>query len=315
MSYPTCSFILTRGTLCESPALKDNDFCYFHHRDRQRKENLQQARELKCSDQFYKYPMQQELLNPEIIESLDIPSLDDGPSIQVAVTNIVRAVLSGHVSDKRAGLALFGCQIAVTNLSHTNVTISQFEADKAATTDANPIPPYLTTKPQPAGYLEQLAAARKLIDQAQKLHNGVSEARPAPASAPAAKEIGTRSAQPSALDTGNRKLETAFERASPQIRQNDEFSSRGEGGTKKTPAPPSTLETRKEKLETATRETRNVQRETSRDTIRVLRNPGPNSKTFAEHVKLADALYKGTIAAEEFKKEQKKEQRNGSSSG
>jgi hypothetical protein len=330
--YETCTYILTRGTLCESPALKGAKLCYFHYRDAQRKENLQQARELKCSDQFYKYPMQQELLNPEIVESLDIPALDDGASIQVAVTNIVRLVLSGHISDKRAGLALFGCQIAAINLGKANIGVGKYDADKAATTDANPIPPFLTTKPHPAGYEEELRAARKLIDTAQKLSRsgGVSEAgadrrNPEQSEGPASRE----KRETATLETRNEKLETTSSRHS-------EARSAEEPASPATPQPDRALSdpglptaplagwnrSGFERVggsdpvtQSAVRETGNGKPETpSRDSVRVWRRPpGPNSKTFAEHIKLADALYKGKLAAEEFKKEEKNA-RGGSSS-
>ena len=141
--YPTCNYIFTRGTYCLSPAMRDQQFCYFHSRDHQRKRNLEEARSLKTSDHYSKYPEQRELLDPEIIESLDIPSLDDGPSIQVAATNIIRAILSGHVSEKRGGLALYGLQVAAGNLKRVNTRIYESELDRVPDVDPDPIKPLL----------------------------------------------------------------------------------------------------------------------------------------------------------------------------
>jgi hypothetical protein len=82
---PKCQFIRTNGTQCGSPALKEAKLCYYHERDRKRIENFQQARGLKSDDYMNGHPALQASLNPEIMESLDMPALDDAVSIQVAL--------------------------------------------------------------------------------------------------------------------------------------------------------------------------------------------------------------------------------------
>jgi hypothetical protein len=159
--YPTCTFVKTNGTVCECPKLKEADFCYYHHRDHLRRLNLQQAREVKCSDYFYKYSEQQRALNPEIIESLDIPSLDDPESIQVALTNLVRAICSNHIEDKKAGLALYGLQLAAMNVGR--VRLKQFENRNVTLRDPRPIYPFSKTLgPQP----EPPSATESTLDAA-----------------------------------------------------------------------------------------------------------------------------------------------------
>src|SRR4051812_30694629 len=90
---PKCHFIRTNGTQCGSPALKEANLCYYHERDRQRVENLHQARGLKCDDYMNGYAQLQASMNPEIMQSLDMPALDDALSIQVAITNLIRAIV------------------------------------------------------------------------------------------------------------------------------------------------------------------------------------------------------------------------------
>jgi hypothetical protein len=138
--YPTCNFIKTNGTVCESPAMKDRELCYYHGRDKTRIENFQQARGLKSDDYMNGHPALQASLNPEIMESLDIPALDDAASIQVALTNLLRAVCYEHISEKRAGLALYALQVAVSNLSNLQLAIT--EGQKVATQDPQPIHPF-----------------------------------------------------------------------------------------------------------------------------------------------------------------------------
>src|SRR6266403_1345548 len=138
--YPTCNFIKTNGTICESPAMKDRELCYYHGRDKSRVENFQQARGLKSDDYMNGHPALQASLNPEIMESLEMPALDDAVSIQVALTNLLRAVCYEHISEKRAGLALYALQVAVSNLANLQLAIT--EGQKVATQDPQPIHPF-----------------------------------------------------------------------------------------------------------------------------------------------------------------------------
>jgi hypothetical protein len=137
---PKCQFVRTNGTQCGSPALKEAKLCYYHERDRKRVENFHQARGLKCDDYMNGHPALQASLNPEIMESLEMPALDDAVSIQVALTNLVRAICYEHISEKRAGLALYGLQVAVSNLPKVQLAIA--EGQSVATHDPKPIHPF-----------------------------------------------------------------------------------------------------------------------------------------------------------------------------
>lgn len=134
--YPECDHIFTNGKACQSPALKGSDYCYFHHRDRQRLRNLQQAREVKLS-RFHS-PAEDDALNAEILESLHFPLLEDGASIQVALSGLLRAIASGHIKDRRAALLLYGLQIAVSNISRVHYGLQR--SSTYAIEDPEPIP-------------------------------------------------------------------------------------------------------------------------------------------------------------------------------
>ena len=133
--YPTCNHIKTNGNVCDSPALKGSDFCYFHSRDRQRLANFQQAREAKLS-RFHN-PAQEDALNAEILESLQLPLLEDANAIQVALSNLLRAIASNHLPERRAALLLYGLQIAVSNVG--NLRLKLFGTDPFALTDPEPL--------------------------------------------------------------------------------------------------------------------------------------------------------------------------------
>src|SRR3954465_3794419 len=120
-NYKPCTQILSNGSVCASPALQSNDLCSHHNRAQQRPGVFKQARQLKLSKDFADYPAKQEQLNPEILEALELPSFDDAAAIQVALSNIAHAIMSGHIATKRAGLVLYALQIAAMNIKNTRI--------------------------------------------------------------------------------------------------------------------------------------------------------------------------------------------------
>ncbi len=133
LPYPTCNHVRTNGTVCQSPALRESNFCYFHQRERQRQHNLRQARTVKLST---KAPGRDDM-DAEILESLALPVLEDAAAIQVAASALVRAVTSNHITERRAGLALYGLQIAAMNLPR--VRLNLYDSDAIAALDPDPI--------------------------------------------------------------------------------------------------------------------------------------------------------------------------------
>src|SRR5438270_1738317 len=134
-----CAHAGATGIICQSPALKKNHLCYYHNRDRARQVVFDQARQLKLSKDFADYPEKQELLNPEILEALQLPSFDDAAAIQVALSNITRAIISGHIATKRGALVLYALQIAAMNLK--TAKMRPYSSDQVAEKDAHPIRP------------------------------------------------------------------------------------------------------------------------------------------------------------------------------
>ncbi len=134
--YPTCDHIKTNGNTCGSPAIKDSQFCYFHQRDRDRQRNLSQARDLRTHRRQGRFT--EDDSNAEVLESLELPLLEDGTAIQVALSAVLRAIAGHHVAERRAALLLYGLQIAVSNVSHVHLKL--FDTDPFALTDPVPIP-------------------------------------------------------------------------------------------------------------------------------------------------------------------------------
>jgi hypothetical protein len=151
--YPICQHVKTNGSVCESPALRDSVFCYFHQRDRQRLRNLQQAREVKLSRSRGRST--EDDLNAEILESLQLPLLEDPAAIQVVLTNVARAIAGHHIAERRAALLLYSLQIAVSNVAR--VRTAPFSSDRIALNDADPIPD-LNPLARPASWLGEIPA-------------------------------------------------------------------------------------------------------------------------------------------------------------
>lgn len=98
--FQECRHIKASGTKCEAPALKGEQFCYFHSRSRTH------ARR-----------------HVDYYQAIDIPLLEDRSAIQHALTEVARAISYGNIDTKRAGLLLYSLQIASQNARNHNEII------------------------------------------------------------------------------------------------------------------------------------------------------------------------------------------------
>ncbi|MGC1421591.1 MAG: hypothetical protein WA815_04530 [Terracidiphilus sp.] len=86
--YNECRHIMPSGKKCHSPALRDKPFCYYHT-------NLHRLGDPS---------------SPEAKQHL-LP-IEDTSGIQIALTQVLGALNSPHMDTRRAGLLLYGLQIA-----------------------------------------------------------------------------------------------------------------------------------------------------------------------------------------------------------
>src|ERR1035438_5656587 len=98
-----CQHIKVNGTLCGSPALRRNRFCYFHklHHEERIVLNTDRARRRRNV-------------------TIDLPVLEDANSIQVSLMQIIRLIVAGQIDGKAAGLLLYALQTASSNLARTS---------------------------------------------------------------------------------------------------------------------------------------------------------------------------------------------------
>lgn len=90
-----CRHILPRGTKCKSPALRGRVYCYFHDRLQRFEQDGQR----------------------DTSEPLFLPSLEDARGIQMAISQILAALGSGRLDNRKAGLYLYGLQLATQLLT------------------------------------------------------------------------------------------------------------------------------------------------------------------------------------------------------
>jgi hypothetical protein len=95
-----CQHIKVNGTLCGSPALRRNRFCYFHklYQEERIELNSDKARRRRRN------------------ATIDLPVLEDANSIQVSLMQIMRLIVAGQIDGKTAGLLLYALQTASANL-------------------------------------------------------------------------------------------------------------------------------------------------------------------------------------------------------
>jgi hypothetical protein len=100
--YPNrCQHIKINGVQCGSPALRRNRFCFFHKRFHDERIRLAADRARRGPATFIH------------------PVLEDANSIQIALMEVMRLLLSRRIDHKTASLLLYALQTASGNLHRT----------------------------------------------------------------------------------------------------------------------------------------------------------------------------------------------------
>ena len=97
-----CRHIRTNGNRCGSASLRGEHFCYFHHASH--KPGARADAEAIAAG----YPIQQPVLH--------FDSFEDRPAVQACLLEVMNRIANNSLDTKRAGLLLYGLQIASNNL-------------------------------------------------------------------------------------------------------------------------------------------------------------------------------------------------------
>ena len=100
--YKECRFIKPNGLRCQSPALRQCPFCYFHSRTRV----LVPRRPRRPRE-----------------EPVNLPVVRDSSGVLAAINEILQALASNSISPKRAGSLLYALQMASPNLETTPLDV------------------------------------------------------------------------------------------------------------------------------------------------------------------------------------------------
>jgi hypothetical protein len=95
---PRCQHIKTNGTQCGSPALKDNEFCYYHQQ---------------CRPVTFNYRGMYRDYKPA---EFHLPPFEDLHSVQFTLQQVTELILRHKINEKEAYLLLYALQIASSNL-------------------------------------------------------------------------------------------------------------------------------------------------------------------------------------------------------
>ena len=103
MEYALCRHIKTNGTQCESPALSESQWCFFHSRLHQRHNRFR--------------PIEVTTDSILRVQPVHLSALEDRESVQVALSVVINALASGQMERRDATAILYGLQIASSNLA------------------------------------------------------------------------------------------------------------------------------------------------------------------------------------------------------
>jgi hypothetical protein len=135
--YPECRHVLASGTSCNSPALTESNWCYFHTRLYQRQGQRRAARHThrRPDGRFAALPAPEGSTTETIdygpypvgasapAAPLDLPPVEDTESIQLALIDVLQALAANQIDTKRAGLLLYGLQVASSNAAKMHLSV------------------------------------------------------------------------------------------------------------------------------------------------------------------------------------------------
>ncbi|MCU1285302.1 MAG: hypothetical protein JWO13_1652 [Acidobacteriales bacterium] len=146
----TCTHIKTNGSICQGVAMEGKEYCYFHLRDRQRYSNLRRAHNYRLERLRKGYtpaeiyplnarnsPENLDMQSAHLFGTLELPVLEDAAAIQIAVSNIFRALALQQLDRHTAAVLLYSLQIASGNLK--NLQTQPLAEEPAASKEPHPL--------------------------------------------------------------------------------------------------------------------------------------------------------------------------------
>ncbi len=169
-----CRHVRSNGARCGSPALSGRALCYHHIKVARHHRHLGHTHDeeptiihpISASDRTQRDPILAEYFGtPANPLALDLPTLEDRESIQIALSMIVTAMAQNRIDPKLATAMLYGLQVASSNASHLSHDSPQnvvrdivIEDGQQLALDEDPISPDDNTLSQLLSHLQQQPA-------------------------------------------------------------------------------------------------------------------------------------------------------------
>ena len=158
-----CRHIFTDGHRCASPCLRQEEFCYYHHTTRKPIANPRQRRSRRST--FH----------------LPLPDPNDRSDIQAAIGHVLQRIAANEIDPRRAGLLLYGLQIASLNLPKFQpLAKPAAELQTVEEITIDPTLGVLAPRAEVSEITERKSAVAQLIERIMQ-----SEEEPAPTPEPA----------------------------------------------------------------------------------------------------------------------------------
>ena len=149
-----CRHIRVNGTKCKAAALRSHAWCYFHQGIYRSRATNPQPRTF-SQPETVDYGCLPVTTPPKTVTEkpdlpIELPLIEDLSSIQLAISRILLALAANTIHPKRAGLLLYGLQIAAQNLPKQPLGRSDTVTDIAYTEDDIPFDttPYYYAPPE-----------------------------------------------------------------------------------------------------------------------------------------------------------------------
>lgn len=181
MQVPICRHIRPNGLQCQAVALKNQVFCYFHHR-------------LHRSHRIYRNTI---TARPDLERRgaiFDLGTLEDSVSIQIAISKVVNAIATNMLDLKHGRTILYGLHLAATNARRLNPIPEPQSVVRELTTIGDPedrlpevAPEGATTDldlPEPVTPPTELVPKPTMLERILEQERTKSEPEPAPTAEP-----------------------------------------------------------------------------------------------------------------------------------
>ena len=116
-TYYECQHVRPSGKKCRAIAIRGHRFCYFHLQSRRGYASVTPA-EAVANGATAPAPQS---------ATITLPLLEDRSAVQIVLTEVLRALAANQIDTKRAGLLLYGLQIASRNCPRTDEIGDHFQ--------------------------------------------------------------------------------------------------------------------------------------------------------------------------------------------